>query len=394
MNILMNFFTISGELETFMNFTIYDVDGIITPLIDNDCSLSRIDVLPNCDESLLFRSTAVMWGDIGNMGKSYANYLPWVWKVQEEFFRLGDFQKTNNILLGVYNDRYNPDIANGQVGWAQFAVLPFTQLLASFMPELNFVVDNVAENIAAWSTEPTYYDANKLEDGSGSVSFVDINGNLNKIINDFEIELLISLQYGQLQDSLWIGDESGYLVFLDVSRSRLYKYENDKVSQISEIAGRPYSITTDDAYNNGYVALQDSQGIATINIENGTIMDDIYKYNGNSFGGPYSIHYFDNNVYFSDMALAAVNPQNGINGIWSTSSSDLSQTVSLLISSDFGYSGITNDEYGNVFTLNLLAVNNTEFSPYNPGLQWDFNNMQYQHTDTSLNDAINFDIDN
>ena len=133
-------------------------------------------------------------------------------------FRLGEAQEAINGSAGF--DRYNPAMTSSQQFWLGFFILPFTQVIGTVMPELDFLFTNTLENYLMWSEDSVVYQDNEiiLSNGDGSVNF---NGDqLSMIVDSLQVEIVGILPYGMIQDSVWIDDDSyengGYLLFLDV----------------------------------------------------------------------------------------------------------------------------------------------------------------------------------
>ena len=109
------------------------------------------------------------------------------------------------------------------------------------------------------------------------------------------------------------------------------------------------------------------------------------------FGGPSKINYFDNNIYFSDISLAANNPQKN-HGMYVANGEDISN-VSLIEASDYGFVGVSrSNDSSFLYTMRMLGVTNDEFSPSDPASDWDVSNLDFNYvTTSSIEDSSAYD---
>ncbi len=85
--------------------------------------------------------------DISNPTKTFNIYNLWANKVMSEFFRQGDKEKELGLKVSMNCDRLTTTLPQCQIGFMNYIVGPLFISIVEIFPELNFLVDNLNNNV-------------------------------------------------------------------------------------------------------------------------------------------------------------------------------------------------------------------------------------------------------
>ena len=85
--------------------------------------------------------------DISNPTKTFNIYNLWANKVMSEFFRQGDKEKELGLKVSMNCDRLTTTLPQCQIGFMNFIIGPLFISIVEIFPELNFLVENLNNNI-------------------------------------------------------------------------------------------------------------------------------------------------------------------------------------------------------------------------------------------------------
>ena len=88
--------------------------------------------------------------DISNPSKDWPVCKKWVDLLFEEYFALGDLEKSSNLPVSYLCDRKTTQIAPSQVGFINVIVFPSFEALLPLLPELEWNLQNLEENKKTW----------------------------------------------------------------------------------------------------------------------------------------------------------------------------------------------------------------------------------------------------
>ena len=85
--------------------------------------------------------------DISNPTKTFNIYNLWANKVMSEFFRQGDKEKELGLKVSMNCDRLTTTLPQCQIGFMNFIIGPLFISIVEIFPELNFLLDNLNNNV-------------------------------------------------------------------------------------------------------------------------------------------------------------------------------------------------------------------------------------------------------
>ena len=85
--------------------------------------------------------------DISNPTKTFNIYNLWANKVMSEFFRQGDKEKELGLKVSMNCDRLTTTLPQCQIGFMNFIIGPLFISIVEIFPELNFLVENLNNNV-------------------------------------------------------------------------------------------------------------------------------------------------------------------------------------------------------------------------------------------------------
>ena len=85
--------------------------------------------------------------DISNPTKTFNIYNLWANKVMSEFFRQGDKEKELGLKVSMNCDRLTTTLPQCQIGFMNYIVGPLFISIVEIFPELNFLLDNLNNNV-------------------------------------------------------------------------------------------------------------------------------------------------------------------------------------------------------------------------------------------------------
>jgi len=111
-------------------------------------------------EKEMFLEAGLHLADVSNPAKPIEIAVYWAECIMQEFFAQGDREKKIGIPISPLCDRENSNVAQGQVGFIKFVVLPLYDLWAKLMPEFTCAVTYLKKNLAFWENKEI--DANTM----------------------------------------------------------------------------------------------------------------------------------------------------------------------------------------------------------------------------------------
>ena len=138
-------------LATDMAFHFADLGKVKVRLTSHDFDPKSKDKL-QCMESLLHGA------DISNPTKPFPIYEKWAKRVLEEFWQQGDMERNQSIPISQLCDRFTTNTAKSQMGFIEFVVAPYYEVLKQFLPELLVVTKQIESNKNEWKDKVAFYD--------------------------------------------------------------------------------------------------------------------------------------------------------------------------------------------------------------------------------------------
>ncbi|EGR29086.1 hypothetical protein IMG5_163420 [Ichthyophthirius multifiliis] len=158
---------ISMILSTDMTYHFQDFNKLKVRLASNEFNCRTKDK-QLCMNSLLHAA------DISNPFKPFHIYQQWTVKVLEEFWRQvifkyiqsnilffyickGDKERELGLPISYLCDRFTTNMAKSQVGFIDFIVKPYYELISQFLIELNHYLPILDQNKVQWQAYEDYY---------------------------------------------------------------------------------------------------------------------------------------------------------------------------------------------------------------------------------------------
>ena len=105
------------------------------------------DVSKTYENQQIILSTFLHGADISNPSKPKLVYDQWVKLLFEEFFNQGDLEKQQNLPVSLLCDRSTTNINKAQVGFINFIVMPFWEIIYNITPEALPYLNNIKTNL-------------------------------------------------------------------------------------------------------------------------------------------------------------------------------------------------------------------------------------------------------
>ena len=131
-----------------------NIDKLITP--DN---FSK-----NYENQQLVLSNILHAADISNPAKPSKIYDIFIKKLFDEFFNQGDIEKKYNLPVSLLCDRSTTNIDKAQVGFMNFIVLPFYEILYQITPEIQPYINNIKSNLKRYEDLSKFNDQKSNKD--------------------------------------------------------------------------------------------------------------------------------------------------------------------------------------------------------------------------------------
>ncbi|GAX85340.1 hypothetical protein CEUSTIGMA_g12757.t1 [Chlamydomonas eustigma] len=121
-------------------------------LANNSMATFTLSDLPMDDElySLVWKM-AMKCSDLGHLASAREVHLKWVGLLEEEMFLQGDLERSRGYPISPLMDRNQIGITRSQVGFFNVIVLPLFKGLASVLPSVQPLLDQVLSNFQMWS---------------------------------------------------------------------------------------------------------------------------------------------------------------------------------------------------------------------------------------------------
>ena len=116
-------------------------------------SLKSASSMSIFDEHLTFMQTIVKLSDISHSSKTRSVHLQWTEAIVEEFFLQGDREKANDMAISAFMDRSTPNTSKNQIGFFEYIVLPFYEIVVGHLEKLSPIHKAVLENFDFWQQQ-------------------------------------------------------------------------------------------------------------------------------------------------------------------------------------------------------------------------------------------------
>jgi 3'5'-cyclic nucleotide phosphodiesterase len=120
------------------------------------------------DDRQLALKLVIKAADLSHTAKSRELHLKWTDRIQNEFFRQGDLERKRGSPVSAFMDRHTTNIAQSQVGFINFLVVPMYESLEVLLPYPSFrqvIMSQLRENLNYWKTR---LEASEKEHGADS----------------------------------------------------------------------------------------------------------------------------------------------------------------------------------------------------------------------------------
>ncbi|KAJ3234543.1 cAMP-specific 3',5'-cyclic phosphodiesterase 4D [Chytriomyces hyalinus] len=87
--------------------------------------------------------------DVSNPTKEWPIYYPWCERVQEEFMRQGDLEKSLNLPVSPFMDRENINVPSSQIGFMDYVLLPLFEAVNKYI-EVPHILGSLQANREHW----------------------------------------------------------------------------------------------------------------------------------------------------------------------------------------------------------------------------------------------------
>jgi hypothetical protein len=102
----------------------------------------------------------ISYCDTSHSCRKFEVTFNWSERLMKEFWHQGDVEKELNIPVSFLCDRVDAYVGKGQIGFIQMIITPGVTSLVTMCPSLDFLLDNLKENIKKWQE---YLDALQIE---------------------------------------------------------------------------------------------------------------------------------------------------------------------------------------------------------------------------------------
>jgi hypothetical protein len=101
-------------------------------------------------DGVLLLQVGMKCSDLGHLTLPWDLHLPWVRRLEAEFFAQGDKEQEAGLPISFLMDRSKPGASETQVGFFDFVVLPLFRLLGRAAPDASPLLAAVEANYVAW----------------------------------------------------------------------------------------------------------------------------------------------------------------------------------------------------------------------------------------------------
>lgn len=132
-------------LSTDLSVHLQLVGSLKTALISQETS----DVVHS---PMMLMKIVIKCADIGHSSKTSKLHARWSDLIIEEFFLQGDDEQALGMDISPFMNRNNENSAKNQVGFFEFIILPFFEVVAEvvFRPEFKTILDQAHQNYKQW----------------------------------------------------------------------------------------------------------------------------------------------------------------------------------------------------------------------------------------------------
>jgi len=102
-------------------------------------------------QAMVLLQLAMKCSDLGHLALDWEVHLPWVRRLEEEFFKQGDREKAAGLPVSFLMDRSKPGASATQVGFLDHVALPLFRMLARALPGAGPVLLAIEANRQRWS---------------------------------------------------------------------------------------------------------------------------------------------------------------------------------------------------------------------------------------------------
>ena len=119
--------------------------------------------------------------DISHNARKFEISEIWVSKLSEEFWIQGDFEKAADLPISFLCDRETANIPKSQIGFLKGIIVPSYEIIIDMFPDLNFLMNNIQDNIKMWSQKDQSQEKTQESEQSKKKKLVfNLNSNQSK----------------------------------------------------------------------------------------------------------------------------------------------------------------------------------------------------------------------
>jgi len=89
--------------------------------------------------------------DISHSSKKFESSYKWSMLLMEEFWNQGDLEKAKGMKISFLCDRTTAEVPKSQIGFIRGLIVPLFEVLVDFLPELNYLSQNIEDNLVEWN---------------------------------------------------------------------------------------------------------------------------------------------------------------------------------------------------------------------------------------------------
>ena len=108
-------------------------------------------VIDKKQEKTLILKMALKLADTSNTSKPLQLHLPWITRLQTEFFMQGEREKNMNMDISMFMDREKSNISKCQCSFIEYVTFPFVSLFTKAFKEVEIIATTAKEIKAYWA---------------------------------------------------------------------------------------------------------------------------------------------------------------------------------------------------------------------------------------------------
>jgi hypothetical protein len=127
--------------------------GLLYQLNSDVCDAKNVKTLlqESPQNTQMVISAMLHLADVNNPMKPFEICKQWAYNMLEEFFAQGDLERAAGIPVNLLNDRDTVNKPNSQIGFIDFYICPYVEVMVNVFPELDSLAINLRDNIERWA---------------------------------------------------------------------------------------------------------------------------------------------------------------------------------------------------------------------------------------------------